>query len=901
MRKLLPFSLIIAAIAAISLDAVAKPVTAIQAIQRVTGNSTTRPKSMKAVTTSPQLVHTFTASATETEPMVYVFNRGTDQGYLITPADDLFPAVLGYSDKGDFDFDNMPPAMKAFLEDYAREIDFNLKYKAEELATTASLFDPGWDPVEPLMATRWNQDAPYNNQCPTVSGVRTYTGCVATSMAQVMKYHEWPDVGEGSHSYTWNGQTLSINFSTIQFDWNNMLNEYYDNSYTTAQANAVAQLMKAVGYSVDMSYGTNASGAVSSKQGDALVKYFKYSKAVRYLQRDICSSTEFEKIIYDNLKEGLPVLYNGRSDEGGHSFVCDGYSGKHYFHFNWGWGGSSDGYFYLARLNPSDQGIGSSEGGYNSGQGINYNIRPVRDGNDTGKSEAVTANIVCDGDFIFKSSSSNGRTSFTVEDPRSKQESAFWNWSLNDFVGSIGVIIRNSDSYEEYFVGTQSSLFKGGAIPPSSGFPPAYFTPTISGLAPGEYTVHPAFKENSAEEPQLMKVSNGCKSFVKLAVAADGSLTFPEMTQEDFGENAPNMMVNCFNYRGDVLCGQGHDFLVSVTNLSSTQDYYGNMTMVIKDENGTDVLSKSIGYYDVPAAQTIPQSLNLTLELDPGLYTVSIKDAFDRDLPGEFPLEITGYGEELTTDLQVVGFTPSDITPHSTTTTTFLIKNCSKSSISIQKFGIYYKAHGAPYNQYKGWILGYNKAQTLESQGTLSLRYGFPFDCDEGEYDVIVDWLVDPNDNTSAITISPEFLMRAGYPVESVAINEQDNKLEKDEEMQLTATLTPANATYRTLSWTSSNSNIVSVDNDGNIKALSPGTAYISATAHNGSIDHTQVVVKGNSSISDISADELRTVNAVYTISGVKILANPTEAQIHDLDPGLYIFQTPKRAFTVKK
>ena len=119
--------------------------------------------------------------------------------------------------------------------------------------------------------------------------------------------------------------------------------------------------------------------------------------------------------------------------------------------------------------------------------------------------------------------------------------------------------------------------------------------------------------------------------------------------------------------------------------------------------------------------------------------------------------------------------------------------------------------------------------------------------------------------------------------------------------MQLTATLKPANATYRTLSWTSSNSNIVSVDNDGNIKALSPGTAYISATAHNGSIDHTQVVVKGNSSISDISADELKTVNAVYTISGVKILANPTEAQIHDLNPGLYIFQTPKRAFTVKK
>lgn len=888
MRKLLPFSLIIAAIAAISLDAVAKPVTAIQAIQRVTGNSTNRPKSMKAVTTSPQLVHTFTASPTETEPMVYVFNRGTDQGYLIAPADDLFPAVLGYSDKGDFDFDNMPPAMKAFLEDYAREIDFNLKYKAEELATTASLFDPGWDPVEPLMATKWNQDAPYNNQCPTVSGVHTYTGCVATSMAQVMKYHEWPDVGVGSHSYTWNSQTLSINFSNIQFDWDNMLNEYYDNSYTATQANAVAQLMKAVGYSVDMGYGTNASGAISSKQGDALVKYFKYSKAVRYLQRDICSSTEFEKIIYDNLKEGLPVLYSGHSPEGGHSFVCDGYSGKHYFHFNWGWGGSSDGYFYLARLNPSDQGIGSSEGGYNSNQGISYNIRPVRDGEEDPGEEAVNDyQLICRGHFTLKTRSGNTCT-FTALNPASGTEDGFYNAGTTSFGGRIGVVVRDSENNDDFY-NQSTELY------------PGYYYATLNfnlkqDYPAGTYTIHPAYRESTSNEPTLMKVSNGCRNFIKMIVGADGSLTFPEMTQEDFGENAPNMMVNCFNYRGDVLCGQGHDFLVSITNLSATQDYYGNMTMVIKDENGADVLSKSIGYYDVPAAQTIPQSLNLTLELDPGLYTVSIKDAFDRDLPGEFPLEITGYGEELTTDLRVLSYSPIDIKPNDDSADVrFRVGNYGSSNVTNPIFGICYKVHESPDN-YSADV--YQWSTNFQS-GYMTTFVAPGLNLDEGEYDVKVSWY--ESYPGTPIDISPVYLLRVGYPVETVAINEQDNKLEKDEEMQLTATLTPANATYRTLSWTSSNSNIVSVDNDGNIKALSPGTAYISATAHNGSIDHTQVVVKGNSSISDISADELKTVNAVYTLSGVKILTNPTEAQIHDLSPGLYIFQTPKRAFTVKK
>lgn len=897
MRKLLPFSLIIAAIAAISLDAVAKPVTAIQAIQRVTGNSTNRPKSMKAITTSPQLVHTFTASPTETEPMVYVFNRGTDQGYLITPADDLFPAVLGYSDKGDFDFDNMPPAMKAFLEDYAREINFNLKYKAEELATTASLFDPGWDPVEPLMATKWNQDAPYNNQCPTVSGVRTYTGCVATSMAQVMKYHEWPDVGVGSHSYTWNSQTLSIDFSTIQFDWNNMLNDYYNNSYTTTQANAVAQLMKAVGYSVDMGYGTNASGASTRNQTIALVKFFKYSKSVRYLDRDVVSSTEFEKIIYDNLAEGLPVLYDGGSSSGAHSFVCDGYAGKHYFHFNWGWGGSSDGYFYLCRLNPHDQGIGSSNGGYNSGQGINYNIRPVRDGVDTGEPETYTANIVCDGDFNRKSNSGNScvfraldPATADAENEEDKVEEAFWNWTNYEFVGSLGVIVRDSENNETYFSGLNTNR-----LPAGNGY--RYISPYITGLSQGDYTVHPAFKDNSADEPQLMKVSNGCKGFVKMKVSASGSLSFPTMTPGDFVTEVPDMMVNCFNYNGEVLSGQGHNFLISVTNLSTKTDYYGKLTMVIRDDSGSDVLRQSIGSYDVPAAHTIPESLNLTLNLEPGFYTVALEDASERELPGEFPLEITGYGEELTTDLQVTSFTPTDIAPNSTSSITFRVTNTGNSSITAGKFGIKCYNHDT-FSLLRSWTVDYGNFN-LSSQGSINLTVtGVPFNLSEGTYDIEITQYLTGNNYQ---TISQNIILNVGYPVESVAINEQDNKLEKDEEMQLTATLTPANATYRTLSWTSSNSNIVSVDNDGNIKALSPGTAYISATAHNGSIDHTQVVVKGNSSISDISADELKTVNAVYTISGVKILANPTEAQIHDLDPGLYIFQTPKRAFTVKK
>ena len=903
MRRLLHISLLLTALLAISFEANSKPVTAHQALQRVTGNSTNRPKSMKAVTTSPQLVHTFTASATETEPMVYVFSRGADQGYLITPADDLFPAVLGYSDKGDFDFDNMPPAMKAFLEDYAREIDFNLKYKAEELATTASLFDPGWDPVEPLIKTQWNQNSPFNLKCPKYKVVDsegkptgeehdTYTGCVATSLAQVLNYHKWPDVGTNSVSYEWaptggEKQTLSMDFSTMHFDWDNMRDNYQ--SFSEAEADAVSTLMLACGYSVGMNYGPSASGAVSKYQGDALVNFFKYSRAVRYQYRDLCSSTEFEKIIYDNLKEGLPVLYNGRSSSGGHSFICDGYSGKHYFHINWGWGGASDGYFYLARLNPSDQGIGSSEGGYNSGQGISYNIRPVRDGNDTG--EEASFDLICNGHFNYKGYVTGDYGDlyyFNAIDPTTGEENGLYNIGSGTFSGNFGIVVRDSDN-KDYFVSWQIEL------PPGYGYFNS-FNVYLNGFPEGTYTIHPAYRETSAESPTLMKVANGCRKFVRMTVDANGNKSFSDMTAEDIEAAQPDMMVNCINYTGNILTNHTNDFLISVTNLSSDKDYYGQMTFVIKDEQGNEVYTQALGNYDIPASITIPSSVSMTINLPAGNYTAGLKADGNRELPGEFPLEVSGTGSQLTTDLRTLYFAPLDIVPNSTETVRFRVGNYGSSDVANPIFGIFYKPHGSS-DDYR--CSGLRQFSTTLQSRYITTFYDSFNNMEEGEYDVKVSWY--ESYPGTPIDISPVYLLRVGYPVETVAINEQGKELEKDAELQLTTTLTPENATFRTLSWSSSDKNVVSVDNTGKLRAIAPGTAFVSATAHNGSINHTQIVVKGNSSIEDIAADELRTVNAVYTISGVKILANPTEAQIHDLDPGLYIFQTPKRAFTVKK
>ena len=223
-------------------------------------------------------------------------------------------------------------------------------------------------PVGPLVKTKWNQSAPYNLYTPKISDVNTPVGCVATSFGQAMKYFNYPESGEGKKTYKWGTRNLSIDFSRTKFEWDNML-DVYTGDYTEDQAKAVSTLMRAVGYSVEMNYTANGSGAASYLIVRALVDYFKYDKSVDYYTRLNYSDDEWSRMIYNNLVNCGPVIYNGTSPlDGGHSFICDGYDGKGYFHINWGWGGVSDGYYALTALTPEIQGIGGSMGGFNYSQ-----------------------------------------------------------------------------------------------------------------------------------------------------------------------------------------------------------------------------------------------------------------------------------------------------------------------------------------------------------------------------------------------------------------------------------------------------------------------------------------------------------------------------------------------------
>lgn len=309
-----------------------------------------------------ELAETFTAEGLNT---MYAFNA-TDGGFLLLAADDAAMPVLGYSDEGAIDPQNMPEALRAWIEgtsgDIARASAAGASIRAA--APVADSRD-----IAPLVTTRWNQNAPFNDQCPTIGTQRAVTGCVATAIAQVINYHRWPaTTGAGSVSYRNNSLVLSFNFARESFDWDNML-DVYTSSATQVQRNAVAKLMKACGYAAQMNYGADASGASNYYIAPALVENFTYDKAMRVCERKYYTSSEWSQLLYDELAASRPVFFTGQNSQVGHAFVLDGYnSADGFFHVNWGWGGISDGFYAVSVLNPDNQGIGGSTAGYAQNQ-----------------------------------------------------------------------------------------------------------------------------------------------------------------------------------------------------------------------------------------------------------------------------------------------------------------------------------------------------------------------------------------------------------------------------------------------------------------------------------------------------------------------------------------------------
>lgn len=324
----------------------------------------------------------------------YVFNLGTGNGFVIVGGDDRAQPVWAYSNEGTFHAGNMPENVAWWLAEYQRQLQF-LRQHPEAARQPRKLSSS----VEPLMTTRWKQSAPYNEEIPSIRfALGTYkpvVGCVALAMAQMMKAHNWPTTGEGSHSYSWQPQgaqratTFSADFGNTTYQWASM-----KDSYTSSQtATAAATLCYHAGVAVDMQYNTADNGGSGAQIYDAmkaLRNYFRYDKGLDLYLRDFYPLDTWEQMLRDDLDQGNPIIYGGSTTNMyGHCFVFDGYDTDGKFHINWGWGGDYDGWFVSSILDS-----GRTNADFSSWQQAILGAKPDYDGTSSGTLRPLTGYLI---------------------------------------------------------------------------------------------------------------------------------------------------------------------------------------------------------------------------------------------------------------------------------------------------------------------------------------------------------------------------------------------------------------------------------------------------------------------------------------------------------------------------
>lgn len=298
----------------------------------------------------------------ENQSLYYVMNF-RDGGFIAIAATDAVYPVLCYSFNGRYETEGQPDNFQAWMMQYQGEV---LKVIEEQLPAGDGV-PQAWDhylntparelrsfsgrEVPPLLTSNWNQDKYYNEMCPADGagpGGHCYAGCVATAMGQVMNYFRWPETGTGSYSYYCPPyDTLSADFANSNYRWDLM-------EPSLGHSNLeLAEILYHLGVSVDMVYGPDGSGMYNHKAAYSLRTYFKYSPETQYVYRD-STTMDWDSLLVSHLDQRIPMYYAGWSVPNlyGHAFVCDGYQGTDYYHFNWGWGGSYDGYFYTDNLTP---------------------------------------------------------------------------------------------------------------------------------------------------------------------------------------------------------------------------------------------------------------------------------------------------------------------------------------------------------------------------------------------------------------------------------------------------------------------------------------------------------------------------------------------------------------------
>lgn len=554
-----------------ALTATAERFTPEQALERALQTPGTEIRAL-GVTATPQLVMTVTDTAGE-DAAAYVFvdNGEARRGFVVVSASGLTAPVLGYSGTAQFDKDNLPPNFMEWMQGYAREIADIESGARRVLPKIIRRADTERVAIEPMVMTRWNQSEPYNNRCPEINGRRAVTGCMATAQAQVLNYCKYPQKLNGSISYTTTTARLKIDvsFDTIALDWDNMLN-VYDKTSPEVSNQAVANLMYACGVASQMNYTPSASGASSPNSVRGMYNYFGF-KDVGMLLGDWMNIDELEDYVYAYLTNHGPLLYCGQGGSGGHAFVCDGYSKDGYFHFNWGWGGLSDGYFRLNALDPGSQGIGGGSSGYNTYQQLLPGLHKPGD-----RKDFVP---VCAADMGARISEEwNTVLGDTVMFEPADEDGGFWNFSADTLSVTFGArITRNATGESTYVACYGIKNYPLTFLRGWSGYP--IIIPEQ--MEEGTYTIVPAYKNADGDWRDFYQDQNYQTS--TLATVAGDSIKFEKPKPAD---------ILISNIEFETPCYAGGGFMLTADVIATgDRSFYGNVSLILGEYYGDDFVS----------------------------------------------------------------------------------------------------------------------------------------------------------------------------------------------------------------------------------------------------------------------------------------------------------------------
>ncbi len=551
-------------------------------------------------------------ASSETES-VYAFNV-KDGGFAIISAyeDAAFP-ILGYSDTGSIDADNIPDGLRWFMDNVAADnipVSKGNDYRLEDIA--------------PLVTSRWSQDAPFNSICPVQNGTVTYVGCVATAISQILFHPSNRMQPAGEYSYAWPtyGTPISFDYDANPFRYDLMLDDY-SGDFTPEQGEAVANFCHGVGVACNMDYGWMQSGCNQYDAADALIYRLGADNGMALVFRDFYEAHEWAELIHSRLAKNMPVMYIGVSTVGAHAFIADGYQGEEgdYFHINWGWGGMSDGYFLLSALLPEKLGIGGGSGhdGFNSNQMAYLDICPAKEGSKPAPTIYMTGMFCAE----FEDAAEE-YINFSCQHGLSSGPGIF-SYALDTVYGGLGMKLVDVSTGEVSYVGQSEDLeflvYHG------------YISFTIDSSAfptDGEYIVSPVFVRDDIRYDIIQDIETRNELHL---ICDNGKRQFKSV---DISHRvvAENLELNGISMDSDISAIEivrSKSFPVKVDLRAQNVNYSGAVYPVLLDDNGYIAAKMSRQVFELNDGESITLEWNekFVPTLAEGNYSFTLLNAED--------------------------------------------------------------------------------------------------------------------------------------------------------------------------------------------------------------------------------------------------------------------------------